>query len=64
MTVDQTTCIGAGQCEMLAMETFRIDDETVVAVVIGDGLLPPDAAQVVVDACPVQAISIIDEALE
>ncbi len=58
MVVNQDVCIGAGQCEMLEEETFLVDDDTVVAGVIGTGLLPMDRAQKVIGACPTQAISI------
>ena len=57
MLVDADLCIGAGQCEMVEAEVFRVNDETVVADVLGDGLLPVDRALIVIDACPVQAIS-------
>lgn len=60
MVVNQETCIGAGQCEMLEEETFLLDDDTVIAGVIGTGLLSSDRAQVLVDTCPSQAISFVD----
>lgn len=59
MAVDQNVCIGSGQCEMLAEDTFLIDDDTVIAGVLGDGMLAADLAQQCVDACPSQAISIV-----
>lgn len=58
MAVNQEVCIGAGQCEVLEEETFYIDDDTVIAGVIGTGLLPADRAEKVIAACPTQAISI------
>ena len=58
--VNQETCIGAGQCEMLEEETFYLDDETVIAGVIGTGTLPRERAQKVVDTCPSRAISIVE----
>lgn len=58
MTVNQDVCIGSGQCEMLEEETFLVDDDTVIAGVIGSAMLPLDRAQKVIDTCPTQAISI------
>jgi len=58
LVVDEARCIGAGQCEMLEEETFIVDDDTVIARVIGTGLLPLDRAERVVDQCPAQAIAI------
>jgi len=59
MQVDEDMCIGAGQCEMLEEETFCVDEETVIAGVIGTGMLPMARAEAVMDACPTQAISIV-----
>ena len=58
MVVDDDTCIGGGVCEMLEAETFLLDDDTVIASVIGTGRLPRDRAEIVVDRCPGRAISI------
>ena len=58
MAVNQDVCIGSGQCEMLEEETFLVDDDTVIAGVIGTAMLPMDRAQKVIDTCPTQAISI------
>ncbi len=62
--VDANVCIASGQCEMLEGETFYIDDETVIARVIGDGLLPRERAEAVANACPSNAISIVDESTD
>lgn len=64
MVVDQEICIGAGQCEMLEEETFYVDDDTVIAGVIGTGLLPAGRAEKVIGACPTQAISIASPSAE
>lgn len=64
VAVDQDVCIGAGQCEVLEEETFLIDDETVIADVIGTGVLPRDRAQAAADACPSGAIFIVETALD
>lgn len=58
MVVDQDVCIGAGQCEMFEDEIFLVDDDTVIAGVIGSGRLPMDRAERVINACPSGAISI------
>ena len=60
VVVDQTVCIGGGMCEMYEEETFLLDDETVVASVQGDGVLPRERALLVVDKCPGRAISIVE----
>ena len=61
VAVDQDLCIGGGICEMLEPEVFELDDDIVISSVIGSGLLPRDRAEVVVDRCPGQAISIIEK---
>ena len=60
VAVDQALCIGGGLCEMLEPEVFELDNEIVISSVIGDGLLPRDRADVVVDRCPGRAISIVE----
>jgi len=62
--VNEETCIGAGQCEMLEEETFYVDDDTVIAGVIGTGMLPRDRAMKVVGTCPSRAISIVEPAAQ
>ncbi len=57
MTVDATVCIGAGHCEMTHPDVFRVDDDTAVAAVIGDGSLEHAAALEIIDRCPSGAIS-------
>ena len=57
--VNEDTCIGSGQCEMLEEETFYVDDNTVIASVIGTGMLPADRAKKVIDTCPTRAISVV-----
>ena len=41
-------------------ETFLVDDDTVIAGVIGTGMLPADRAKKVIDTCPTKAISIVE----
>ncbi len=57
MAVDDTRCIGGGQCELLAAEVFEVDDETGVASVLAPGLLDRAIAIELVDRCPSGAIS-------
>ena len=61
VAVDQELCIGGGICEMLEPEVFELDDDIVIASVIGDGLLPRNRADVVVDRCPSRAISVVEQ---
>ena len=61
VAVDQELCIGGGICEMLEPEVFELDNDIVISSVIGNGLLPRQRAEVVVDRCPGQAISIIEK---
>ena len=61
LQVNEDTCIGSGQCEMLEEETFLVDDDTVIAGVIGTGMLPADRAKKVIDTCPTKAISIVED---
>lgn len=44
---------------MLEEDTFFVDDDTVIAGVIGTGMLPADRAKRVIDTCPTKAISAI-----
>ena len=62
--VNEEVCIGAGQCEMFEEDTFYVDDDTVIAKVVGTGMLPRDRAEKVVQMCPSSAISIIRSPVE
>jgi ferredoxin len=57
MTVDDTRCIGGGQCELLAEEVFEVDDDSGIATVLEPGLLARATALELVDRCPSGAIS-------
>lgn len=57
MSVDDTRCIGGGQCELLAGDVFEVDDDSGVATVAPPGLLDRAIALDVVDRCPSGAIS-------
>lgn len=56
--LDVETCIGAGNCELLQGDQFRIDDDSGVAELIGDGRLPAGEAELLVDRCPSGALTI------
>ncbi|MBT6444137.1 MAG: (4Fe-4S)-binding protein [Acidimicrobiaceae bacterium] len=58
LVVDAEKCIGSGMCEMLEEATFLIDEDTNIAGVVGEGLLPADRAAAVIDRCPASALSI------
>ena len=58
VVVDAEKCIGSGMCEMLEEATFLIDDDTNIAGVVGEALLPTDRAAAVIDRCPASAISL------
>lgn len=60
MVIDETRCIGGGLCEMSEQESFLLDDDTVIASLLGDGLLPRDRALLVADQCPGRAIGYIE----
>lgn len=60
LVVDAEVCIGGGVCEMSAPDVFLVNDDTAVASVIGDGMLPREQAEEVVDRCPGRAISIVE----
>lgn len=63
VAVDRDACIGGGQCEMLEEATFLLDDDTMVASVVGSGRLPRSRAEIVVDRCPGRAISIMADTI-
>jgi len=58
LTLDAEVCIGVGQCELLEPDVFRLDDDENISAVIGEGRLPRDRAEAVVDKCPSSAIQI------
>lgn len=58
MVVDDSRCIGGGQCELLAEQVFQVDDETGVATVLAPGLLARATALELLDRCPSGAISL------
>lgn len=61
VAVDAEVCIGVGQCELLEPEVFRVDDDDGMSRLSGDGRLPRDRAERVIDKCPSGAISVEDD---
>jgi ferredoxin len=62
--VDPALCQGHNRCVALAPALFDIDDEG-FASAAGDGTVSPeraDLAELVVDNCPEQAITLDDDA--
>jgi ferredoxin len=57
VTADRETCVGYGQCELLAPAVFEVDDDGAVRVLRA---LPDDADAVreAVQQCPSGAISL------
>ena len=60
VVVDQSVCVGIGQCEMLEPDVFFINDDAFATVVDG-ATLELAAAQLVVERCPSGAISIVSD---
>jgi len=57
--VDEDTCTGCGLCEETCPEVFRLRDDDVAEVIVGE--IPPeaeDAAREAAEGCPVEAIKI------
>jgi ferredoxin len=57
--IDQTRCIGSGQCVLAAPDVFDQSDDGLGFVVIAEppaGLLP--GVRDAVDRCPAQAVSL------
>ena len=59
--VDRERCVGSGTCEMLAPDLFEVGDDGIVTVLRpeADGE-DADAAEEAVQACPTQALSLVD----
>ncbi len=60
LQVDEETCVGMGQCELLEPDVFRVDDDTSIASA-ADVAVPADRATAVIEACPSGAISVRNE---
>ena len=63
VAIDRAMCVGHAQCSAICPSVFTSDDEG-FSQLVGDGAVPrndEDAAQLAVDSCPEQAISIVTE---
>jgi ferredoxin len=63
IAVDRELCIGSGNCCFYAPNTFDLDDE-LKSVVVDPGGDDPADVRAAVEGCPVNAISIQDDAEE
>lgn len=60
VVVDRDLCIGAATCVVLAMKTFRLDEEN-KAVVIDPNGDDADTVLMGAESCPTKAIFVYDE---
>jgi ferredoxin len=63
ISVDSDACMGTGFCGRIAQQLFRLDDTTLVSVVL-HAQVPPeleDAAREAENACPATAITVTEE---
>ncbi len=58
--VDENLCIGCGTCEALCPAVFKLNMDSGKSEVVGDDCGNCDC-QEVVNSCPVNAISIVEE---
>lgn len=59
ITIDSDTCIGAGQCALIAPEVFTQDDDGFGTLIPGkEGAEGDPLAREAVRSCPVQAITL------
>ncbi len=63
IVVDRERCIGSGNCSFYAPSTFELDDG-LKSVVVDPGGDDPTDVRAAVEGCPVNAISIQDDAGE
>ena len=63
IVIDRDQCVGFGDCVKEAPEGFKLDDET-VAVFVAPEAVERDRLLRACDACPVDAITVYDEAGE
>ncbi len=61
IVIDLNKCIGAATCTILAPETFSLDPKTGKAIVTQQPVEINDNIQQAIAACPVGAISLVDE---
>lgn len=58
--IDRTVCVGFAECVHAAPEAFRVGDDDVVTFVAPDHV-PREQLLRACAACPVDALSVIDE---
>jgi ferredoxin len=58
IVVDQSACLGVGQCEFLAPEVFALDDDDGLVQLIGSPEMEQGRAEQLVDRCPSGALSV------
>lgn len=63
IVIDRDQCVGFGDCVKEAPEGFKLDDET-VAVFVAPEAVERERLLRACDACPVDAITVYDEAGE
>jgi len=61
IVIDRDQCVGFGDCVKEAPEGFKLDDET-VAVFVAPEAVERERLLRACDACPVDAITVYDEA--
>ena len=59
--VDRNLCIGAAPCILIAPGAFDLDKENIAVVKDGALKLPVEKLLMAAQACPVKAITLIDE---
>ena len=59
--IDRNLCVGFGDCMKEAPEGFKLDDDG-IAVFVDPGTVERDRLLRACDACPVDAITVWDEA--
>lgn len=59
--INREACIGAGSCEVLAPNTFTLDDENLVVIKAQNGDSDEDILSGA-QSCPVDAIIVFDDA--
>jgi ferredoxin len=63
VVLDRSACVGHAQCSAICPAVFT-NDELGYAVLLAGGVVPPGAeedAELAVDSCPEQAISIAEQ---
>ncbi len=59
--VNRSVCIGAANCVAIAPQVFELDNQG-LARVIGAGLADGAVLRAAAEECPVQAITLVDDA--